>query len=149
MSVAKLPAIPNIRIKDNETSKAVTELNNSLKPAVKFVNESKPTIDYVNNSKATIDDVKSNMPQLKELVALLPDIKDIINSDFNKRKEISITFATAEEKTVAHNLGKTPSGFIIIDVDASNPVSFSRTTFDATNIIMKSSDAATIKIWVF
>lgn len=85
----------------------------------------------------------------KALTDLVTSLKPLFDSDFTIGRRVTIKFESAEEKTVNHGLGRQPSGFLVLDVQAPDPVSFCRTGWDRESITLKSSGPATLTIWVF
>jgi len=67
---------------------------------------------------------------------------------------VSISFTSSgtpdAENTVAHTLGKVPTGFLVYDLNKGAVVYRGTTSWTATNIYLKVNTASTaVKAWVF
>lgn len=79
-------------------------------------------------------------------------VKEIINGkiDFDKNMvvaPISVQFtATNTEKAIAHNLGRTPRGFLVISSTAAANIYNGTSAWTDSNIYLKSSALTTVQL---
>lgn len=101
----------------------------------------------------------SNVTDLEDLKRytqqFLSDVFDRVNGqleyDLNLRtKTVSVTFAASNTQVaVGHNLGKTPTGFIVAGLSVSATIYNGTTAFDKSNIYIKASAPCTAKVIIF
>lgn len=100
---------------------------------------------------------QNELETTRALQELMTNLKTILNGGilFSDNFDMDMTEFTADavadaENTIAHGLGKIPSGYIVYYQDAAGSLYDSGTSWTSTNIYLKSSVAdVTYKILVF
>lgn len=91
-----------------------------------------------------LDEWNQNIRAILEKGISLDDNVDMVDIEYTSN-------ATPDtEDTVSHNLGKTPTGFLVYSIDKGGVVYNGTTSWDADNIYLKCTTASTeIKAKVF
>lgn len=121
----------------------MTQYKEPQYPAI-FVDNSPQLRDFDKKLLSVLEGQSANLKTILQRGISFPDNMDVAFISFTSS-------ATPDaENTIAHTLGKTPTGFVVYNLDKGAVVYNGTTTWSKTNIYLKVNTASVaVKAWIF